>query len=167
MTSSDEAYLEKIHDLRKNFDRFVEESTATLDFRADLAGLLVVAMAASYEGFIKDVMVAYAARHHHAFGTFVENHFEKLNSRVALKDLMRYAKICGPEVHAKFKEILDKRTGLISDRLGINIKTELQNILDWRHAYAHAGIRNTTISEALRTHMFAVRVLRSFKKALV
>jgi hypothetical protein len=69
---------------------FVQDDPRTVQFRADLAGLLVVSMAASYEACVKETLMNFAANHHAKFGNFAQNHFARLNSRIALADLYGY-----------------------------------------------------------------------------
>ena len=135
------------------------------EFRADLAGLLVVSMAASYESCVKDTLVTYATNHHTAFGNFASNNFARLNSRVAVRDLYQYARTFDDGIHDRFKQLLDRRRRKIDRLIGKNIETSYGQILSWRHDFAHAGIRNTTIEEAMITHRLAKRVLYTFDRA--
>jgi hypothetical protein len=60
---------------------------------------------------------------------------------------------------------LDRRKKQIDQRLGKSIVESYSQILSWRHAFAHAGTRNTTIEEAIATHRLAKRVLYTFDRA--
>lgn len=134
-------------------------------FRADLAGLLVVTMAASYKSCVKDTIIGHAGRHHAAFGSFASNNFRKLNSRISVNDLVSYAKLFDEDIANHFKDMLKDRKKRLSDRVGSNIEKSYEQILSWRHDFAHAGIRNTTIEEAAATHRAAKRVLYCFDSA--
>lgn len=57
-------------------------SSKFVEFRADLAGLLVVSIAATYETCVKEVLYQFATRHHEAFGNFAQRNYEILNSRI-------------------------------------------------------------------------------------
>lgn len=161
-----DSHLSKIDDLVKEINNFVPGSQISAQtFRADLAGLLVVTIAASYEACVKEVLVNYAARHHVAFGNFAQNNYKKINSRVKIKDLYGYAKLFGDHVNIEFKDRLTKKKKRISERLGINIENRFEQILDWRHDFAHAWKTNTTVEEALKTHNFGKRVLYAFDEA--
>ena len=46
-----------------------------------------------------------------------------------------------------------------------NIEENYKLILKWRHAYAHAGIKNTTIKEAIQAHRLAKHVVICFYDA--
>ena len=157
--------LGRIEQLAAEINQFVPTETKSIQFRADLAGLLVVAMAAAYETCVKETLTSYASRHHSQFAIFTQNHFERLNSRVALSDLYRYASTFDSSVHHQFGQEVKRRKGAINSRVGKDITAAYALILKWRHDFAHAGIRNTTVEEALATHRLAKRVLYCFDRA--
>lgn len=158
--------FDRIDRLVKEMGQFVPASQIeTAEFRADLAGLLVVSIAASYESCVKETLVSYAASHHAAFASFATNNYAKLNSRIAINDLYGYARTFDSGVHRRFGELLTRRKKAIDERIGKNILSSYKQILDWRHDFAHAGVRNTTIEEAMTTHRLAKRVLYVFDEA--
>lgn len=124
-------------------------------------------MAASYEACVKETLMGFAGRHHQQFGTFAQNHFQKLNSRVALSDLYKYARTFDNAIHQRFGHIITIRKMKLQERLGVDFTKSYAQILSWRHDFAHAGIRNTTVEEALRTHRLAKRVLYAFDEAFL
>lgn len=137
----------------------------SIKFRADLAGLLVVAMAATYETCVKEVLCGYAGKHHAAFGEFAVRNYNKLNSRIQIRDLKKYCEVFDPEIAKRFKDsFLRRKTSLLS-RIGKNIETSYEQILTWRHDFAHAKIQNTTIEEAAETHRIGKRVIYVFDDA--
>ncbi len=156
----------RIDDLASEMNRFVpiDEAGAT-GFRADLAGLLVVTIAACYEDCVKTTLVEHAAKRHTDFENFTEKNYSRLSSRVKINDLQRYANLFGPATNNRFRTILGSRQHRISDRTGVSIKKSYEQILDWRHDYAHGGIKHTTIDEALKFHLFGKRVLYCFNEA--
>lgn len=160
------SHLGRIEKLVREIDHFVSpDRKDASEFRADLAGLLVVAIAASYESCIKEILINFAYKRHVAFGTYTSNNYGRLNSRIAITDLHGYAKLFGDGVHQRFKAGLARRSGVINTRLGQKIEEHYQNILSWRHAFAHSWARNTTVEEVIRTHRFAIRVIYSFDEA--
>lgn len=164
-------------DLDENFKRIdvlISEINATvpansgfsgIQLRADLAGLLVVAMAATYETCVKEIICSHAARRHDEFGEFAQRNFEKLNSKIQVHDLNKYCGLFSPLIRLSFKDRLTARRRKISERTGRNIETSYEQILSWRHDFAHAWNRNTTIEEAESTHRMAKRVLYVFDEA--
>lgn len=159
-------HLDRIEQMVSEMGQFVPVNvTGVTAFRADLAGLLVVSMAASYESCVKETLITYATRQHSAFGTFATNNYKKLNSRISISNLHSYTKTFDGQVSLKFKEILSDRKKKIDARIGKDIEASYSQILSWRHDFAHAGIRNTTIEEAAVTHHLAKRVLYAFDEA--
>ena len=160
------SHFARIDELGKNISQHVPiNKRGTSSFRADLAGLLTVSIASTYENCVKDILQNYAFRHHENFGIFTINNFEKLNSKISINDLNRYSKVFNSSVHEKFKLELAKTKSRIRDNTGKNIETIYEQILIWRHDFAHAGKRNTTIEEALNHHRFAKHILLSFSHA--
>lgn len=155
----------RVEQLAKEIESFVPLNNQNIQFRADLAGLLVVAIAASYESCVKETLVNYATRHHTQFGVFAHNHYARLSSRVRLSDLYKYARTCDDAVHHKFGVLLAQRKAKTSARIGKDFAKSYEQILSWRHDFAHEGLRNTTVEEALLTHTLAKRVLYTFDAA--
>jgi hypothetical protein len=134
--------------------------------RADLAGLLVVAIAASYEYCVKDIIFAHANSHHSLFGQYTERYYKKLSSRIRIHQLAEYCGLFDPQKQAKFKRELKKSRQRISQKTGKNIESAYDQILEWRHDFAHAWNRSTTIEEAIETHRFAKRIIYLFDRTL-
>lgn len=168
--------MPKNSDLDTHFHRIYElgseikinlpiEKKGITSFRADLAGLLTVAIASTYENCVKEIIQNYAYRHHNNFGIFAANNYEKLNSKIKISDLHKYAKTFNPKTEVLFKEKLNLQKCRIKNWTGIDITNRYDEILKWRHAFAHAGQRNTTVEEALSYHRYAKHVLISFANA--
>lgn len=136
-------------------------------FRANLAGLLIVNMCSTYETCVKEIIINFAERKHAAFGAFATKNYAKLNSRINVPDLYKYAKLFDGELAEKFKENLRRKRARINQRTGKDICQSYEQILSWRHDFAHAGIHNTTIEEALKFHNLGKRVLYIMDEAFV
>lgn len=161
-----DTHFNRLEQLVDEMNQFVPAVTGSfVQFRADLAGLLVVSIAATYETCVKETLVTYANGHHAAFGNFAVNNFKKLNSRITIDDLRKYTLTFDDSINKKFTNLHDTRKKKINDRIGRNIESCYKQILSWRNDFAHAGIRNTTIEEAIATHRVAKRVLYTFDQA--
>lgn len=159
-------HIERVETLAQEIEKFVPNGQAdVVSFRADLAGLLVVGIAAAYESCVKDTMVAYAYRHHDNFGQFTSNRFSKLSSRIKINDLYSYARDFNPDIGTRFKNRLSAKAERIKVSMGVNIKDRYEQLLSWRHDYAHEGLKNTTIEEAVVCHEYSKRVIYSFNEA--
>jgi len=105
-----DVHFGRIEQLVAEMRQFVPtDVVGAAQFRADLAGLLVVSMAASYENCVKETLVTFASNHHAAFGNFTSNNYGRLNSRIAINDLHRYAATFDDGVHDRFKALLTQR----------------------------------------------------------
>jgi RiboL-PSP-HEPN len=159
-----DVHFKKIDDLILEINRFVPSNDfSSVQFRANLAGLLVVAMSATYENCVKEVIQEFAGKHNAEFGKFAQRNYEKLNSRVQIRDLNRYCELFDPSINIRFKDRLKVKKKAISERVGKNIETSYEQILSWRHDFAHAGIQKTTIEEAAATHRLGKRILYIFE----
>ena len=97
----------RVNDLASEMERFVPIVMKGTDgFPAELAGLLVVTIAAYYEGCVKSTLVEHAAKRHVDFEEFTERYFSRLNSRVTVNDLHRYARLFGGTSEDRFKKML-------------------------------------------------------------
>lgn len=160
-----DVHLKKIDILARGIINHVSHSAKDVEFRADLAGLLVVTIVASYETCVKDTLVRFASKHHAVFGSFAEKNYEKLNSKIDICDLHGYTKKFGDEISRKFKKNLSCRKQKLNNRIGQDIENGYRSMLSWRHSFAHAWVRTTTIEEAMNTHRLAKRVLYAFEEA--
>lgn len=159
-------HFSRVDKLVSEMNRFVPEgSRGATEFRADLAGMLVVTVAAMYESCVKTTMVSYASRFGREFEGFTDRNFNKLSSRISYNDLRRYAGTFDERVRNRFDDILDRRRKTIVKLCGRNPIKQLDQILSWRHDFAHAGLRQTTIAEAIATHRLASVVILSFHKS--
>jgi hypothetical protein len=122
-----DVHFSKIDDLVVEINGQVPPGTYRGDlFRSDLAGLLVVAMAATYETCVKEVLYSYANDQHVAFGDFALRNYDRLNSRVQVKDLKKYCEIFDPLICARFKTRFSDKKKALLDRTGKNIETSYE-----------------------------------------
>jgi hypothetical protein len=158
----------RVETLVTEMNRFAGPSTRGIsEFRADLAGMLTVTMAATYESCVKTSMVSYASRHGSSFEEFVERNYEKLNSRISFNDLKKYAKTFDDRICSRFVSIVDRRRQVAVRLTGKSPISQLDQLLKWRHDFAHAGKRQTTIEEAVNTHRLSSIIICSFHKAFM
>jgi RiboL-PSP-HEPN len=158
----------RIDELVGDMNTNVPPTTAyqNIKFRADLAGLLVVAIAATYENCVKEILYSWAGVHHSAFENYARRRYSKINSRITISDLKKYCDLYDPSLADSFKTKLMRKKSLILERTGVNIDSSYQQLLDWRHEFAHTGARTTTLEEATKAHLYAKRVLYVFAETL-
>jgi hypothetical protein len=157
-------YLIKIDDLINEINIVAPaESIPHISFRSELAGLLVVAIAATYETCVKEIIIDYARFKHADFGGFAKNNFSKINSRISPKDLSNYCYTFSENLGKKFDSTISKKRKRISTATNVNFEKRYEQLLRWRHEYAHAAIKSTTIEEAQKYNRFAKHVLYAFE----
>jgi hypothetical protein len=126
-------------------------------------GLIAVAAVTVYELCIKDIFWRFSSRKHKVFGTFVSKHFEKINGRIRLCDIKgEYLPRFG-EVYLKgFAARLDEAENLELRGSGRSIIASYNNIITWRHQFAHEGIFVSTVtySEAVDCYALGKGVIR-------
>ncbi|MHA7002703.1 HEPN domain-containing protein [Aeromonas schubertii] len=164
-TSEIPVLLQKGFNLANAIGHHVPNTTHTVELRADLAGLLVVSIAASYESCVKEILYNYSSSHNEKFAFFIENNFKKLNSKINISDLNQYAKMFDPAIHAKFEKELKRNRERVQKFSGKDIVGSYSTLLSWRHSFAHSAERKTTIEEALKTHRLAKIVIQTYNKA--
>lgn len=158
--------LNRIELLSSEINRHVPVDTASLtEFRSDLAGLLNVTVCATYENCVKLVIFDYASRQHEHFRIYAENNYDRINSRIDIRDLYRYSKIFHPEINKSFKLKMDKASKYFKIRTKRDIEKSYSQLLEWRHSFAHTGSRVTTVEEVMLHHRIAKRVILLFADA--
>lgn len=153
-----------INQLVKDFNRIAPASnTANIAIRGELSGLLLVAICAVYENIIKKIMIEYADSVHGDFSHYIEKNYRKLNSKISKDDLCNYLKLF-PGMKAKnFTDemlVIQRRMG------GVHPNEKYKSLLEWRHAYAHSKIPQTTIEEAYNHHRYSKLIIYAFNKAI-
>ena len=154
----------------KRIDRLVAEidsyapATApkSVGFRSDLAGLLTVMVCATYENCVKGIIQDYAGRGSPFFRLYTENQYAKIDSRIDVNDLKKYAKTFHPDIGKIFDGNLKEINAYFLKRTKVSIKSRYSQILEWRHDFAHTGSRVTTVEEVIEHHRYAQRVLTTF-----
>lgn len=160
-------HFSRIRTLRLEIDEFVPTGhTRTVAFRADLAGLLVVLIAATYESCVKESIGTFASSCHKSFGEYADRSYSKISSRISISDLYKYVRLFDSAAHTRFKLTLKSRQNQFESKFGVSIKDSYAQMLSWRHDFAHGGVRNTTVEEAFETHQRAKHVLYCFEEAL-
>lgn len=155
-----DAHFLKVELLAQEMQTYAPLSNlAATSFRANLAGLLVVTICATYETCVKEILINFADSKHADFGRYATNNYAKLSSKIAIADLHKYAKLFDPNLNDRFKQALRKKRDRINSRLGKDILQAYEQLLNWRHDFAHAGSHNTTIEEALTFHRLAKRII--------
>jgi len=157
--------MRRISELASEIKRQVPDDSkikGRVDFRADLAGLLTVCIVANYESCVKDTLVKFASNHHCKFADYVSSRYSTLNSQIKVEKLQEYCKHFDSDAKTKFNNLLSTRNSKIKTKCGRDIKDSYRQIIEWRHDFAHAAQRKTTIEEAYEFHLLGRHVLFAF-----
>lgn len=160
-------HFKKIDDLLKEIDKFAPAGMAyqSTSFRSDLAGLIVVAVVATYETCVKEIISSYAHSKNQDFGKFAERNFERLNSKIKSGDLYKYCALFDKHISDKFKNNIDIKKSKLLNKTRHDIVVCYDQIFTWRHGFAHAWNKNMTIEEVVLMHKFGKRVIYAFELA--
>lgn len=105
------------------------------------SGFLALSSATVLELCVKELLIEHAAAISPVFGVFVSKSYERLNGRVkirALKEehLPRY----GARYVSHFSKLLTRTDRLRLRSHGRLISQSYDNVISWRHGFAHEGI---------------------------
>lgn len=129
-------------------------------FRADLAGLLSTSYVAAFESCTKAIFTKFASTKHRLLGNVAGFHFAQINSKIHFNTLAdQYAGQFGGPYRTKFLELLnaEEASVLASDR--VSLRDTWANLLKWRHAFAHEGVKLTTLEEVTVAYPIARRLV--------
>jgi hypothetical protein len=163
-------------DIRKNFYKLswvlrdINEYAPSTEpgrqrFRAECAGLLSVHVAASYENCVKDTLQSYSAHYHSAFSDYTLRNFEKLNSKIRFSDLCNYCCLFDQKINVYFKKTISEKRTKFRKKTGIDILDSYENLLSWRHSFAHTGASNPTVTEVASAHRAGKLIILTFDDA--
>jgi hypothetical protein len=137
-------------DLIAHLDTFVP-SIADPFIVSRYVGLAAVVGVTSYELAVREIYCEFAQRKHVVLGHFVRSYFERLNGRVAYRNLKDdYT----PRFGLKYKARVNKRMQELEQRTLRTLRksplTSYGNLITWRHLFVHEGKlpNNATYSEA-------------------
>lgn len=141
------SYIDK---MVKEFDRIAPSGVDKNTFvRSDLAGLLLIAICAVYENCIKKIMIEYSDGKHNEFSFFIENNYKRLNSRIRKNDLIKLLEMFSKAKGIGFKSKVKNFSNKVH---GVNLGDTYDQLLSWRHDYAHAKVSSTTLEEIHKHH---------------
>lgn len=162
------SYLEKVEELASNVVRNAPQPNPAIDsYRADLAGFLSVAYAAAFEECVKEIVKTFAKRQHILLHRVIEKKFDRINGKIKIEVIRDdYLQQFGEEYSAKFKKIISRIDEEELRKVGASPVSSYANIISWRHAFAHALERQTTIDEVQKAYPLAKRIVHALDEAL-
>ena len=133
------------------------------------AGLIAVTGTTVYELAIKDILISFSERKHRLFGRFVGKHYERLNGRIKTRDLKEnHILRFGDRYLKRFKNVMETAEKDSLRRNRISILSSYNNVIEWRHQFAHEGNIPTTATypEVVRAFEAGKEVIHCLYKAM-
>ncbi|HCM9092553.1 TPA: hypothetical protein N5K73_003510 [Enterobacter kobei] len=156
-------FFEKIDILYRELNNLAPETDIKRSkIRNEFSGLMVVSLAATYENCVKTILINYADFYHDKFSHQVERKYSYLNSRIKFETLKEYLSHFDGDI-TYFESKIQKATV----KLRNEINKTYDQILTWRHSYAHTHNNVTSLNDAYKAHRYAKYVLYSFEDALI
>lgn len=156
-------FFEKIDKLFDELEKVAPESDLkNSSIRNEFSGLMAVSLAANYENCVKSILITYADFFHDKFSHQVERKYNYLNSRIKFENLKEYLSHFDGDI-SYFENKVQKQ----SLRLKNEINKTYDQILMWRHSYAHTYNNITSLNAAYKAHRYAKYVLYAFEDALL
>lgn len=153
--------------------KLVDDSLASLDsilsnvtdpfFRSRLTGLVAVGAVTAYELAIKTILTEFARKKHTVFGSFIENHYDRLNGRITLAELRgKHIKRFGEKYARRFEKLLKASEDTVFQAEHKSVQSSYSNIITWRNEFAHAGQipQNATYEEVRKAYELGKEVIR-------
>ncbi len=156
-------FFEKIDVLFQELNEIAPESDVKKrNIRNEFSGLIVISLAATYENCVKTILINYADFYHDKFSHQVERKYSYLNSRIKFETLKEYVSHFDGDT-----SYFEQKVRKYSLRLRNEINKTYDQILNWRHHYAHAHNNVTSLNDAYKAHRYAKYILYSFEDALL
>lgn len=155
----------------RHADDVIEHMTSFIDGIDDLfltskySGFVCIAAATVYEMSIKYILLDFARRRDKIFYNYLSTVFLKINARVKIEHLKNdYLKKFGNEYLKKFSDLLDFEDDYVFQNEKSSIKSSYDNILQWRHGFAHNGDAPlyATFLEIVRSYNIGKKVIECF-----
>jgi hypothetical protein len=116
------------------------------------SGFVAVTAVTVYELAVKEILCTFGESKHIVLGNFTRSYFERINGRIKYITLHgEYVSAFGDKYVRRFKKIVQGREREILLSKKKSILTSYDNIITWRHQFAHQGQvpTNATYAEAV------------------
>lgn len=164
-----------IRNLAKDIEKLLDgESIAEQRLSNEFAGMFAVTIAATYEGIVKETLIAYAATFHPKYKDHIEKDFDRLNAKISVDDLRSYSLRFGlsewsgigiKKNSTTFHKTLGQTKAVVERRFRKDLLISYKNLFTWRNAYAHERSTTATFRDVYEAHRVAQYVIRSFVRS--
>jgi hypothetical protein len=103
-------------------------------------GFVAVAAVTVYELAIKEILCTFGEKKHAVLGNFARSYFDRINGRIKYKILHEeYVASFGDKYVRRFRKKVQEREEHTLRSTRKSILTSYDNIITWRHQFAHEG----------------------------
>ena len=154
-------HFKRVDEVVDHLHTFVPQLPDPL-MQSNYTGFTCVLAATVYELAVKQILCDFATKKHKVFGAFTTATFQRINGRIKTRELVsQHVKRFGDKYEKRLKRQLAKKEHDILRRDGVSIRSCYNNIVSWRHAFAHEGTMptNATFDEASKSYKYGKVVL--------
>jgi len=133
------------------------------------SGFVAVAAVTVYELAVKEILCTFGESKHAVLGNFTRNYFERINGRIKYRVLHEeYVFSFGDKYVRRFKKLVAKREREVLIAQRKSILTSYDNIITWRHLFAHEGQipTNATYAEAVDAYQMGKEVIECLASSM-
>ena len=114
------------------------------------AGFVCVISVATYEMAIKDILVDFCTKNNPLFGNFFASKFSKINGNIEIDKIKgNFLEHFGRKYKKNFGDMLNHEKNMLLKIIHKDIEVSYQNIITWRHHFAHSATFKTPMTATL------------------
>jgi hypothetical protein len=132
-------------------------------------GFVSVSAVTVYELAIKDILCNFGNSNHKVLGNFARFHFDRINGRIKYESLCNeYVRRFGEKYRTRFKKNVDLSRRQMLREQGKDIVTSYNNIVLWRHTFAHEGLTpsNATYQDVIDSYELGKSIIECLSKSM-
>ena len=114
------------------------------------AGFVCVISVATYEMAIKDILVDFCTKNNSLFGNFFASKFSRINGNIEINKIKSsFLKHFGEKYKKDFDDMFKHKKNILLKTMCKDIENSYQNIITWRHHFAHSATFKTPMTATL------------------
>ena len=114
-------------------------------------------------------MFEFSNKKHRVLSNFARSHFKRLNGRIRTRDLCdNCLERFGAKYVEKFRRLLKQENERRLKAEGVDVISDYNNVITWRHSFAHEGIMPTyvTFGEVEKSYESGKAVVECLARAM-
>ena len=132
-------------------------------------GFVSVSAVTVYELAIKEIFIDFAQKKHKVFGVYAESHFRRLNGRIKTGELRNtHIPRFGERYVKRYRKLEGEAEAAALRHRGLSILAAYNNLIEWRHQFAHQGQIPTTATyaEVTQAYQTGKEIIHCLAKAM-